>query len=58
MAIRSGLADLRSRWQLTGGSLLLVAVLLLVLVAALALAARTPWVLDQPLQPYNWAIAS
>jgi hypothetical protein len=56
MAIRSGPADLRSGWQITGSSLMLVAVLLLVLVAAFALATRTPWVLDQPLQPYNWAI--
>lgn len=56
MAIRSGPADLRFGWQITRGALMLVAVLLLVLVAALALAARTPWVLDQPLPPYNWAI--
>ena len=36
--------------------LLLVLLLFLVLVAAMALAARTPWVLDQPMVPYNWAI--
>jgi hypothetical protein len=39
-----------------GTALLLVTLLLVVLVAAVALAARTPWVLDQPLPPYNWAI--
>jgi hypothetical protein len=47
---------MRSSWQITGSSLILVAVLLLVLVAAFALAASTPWVLDQPLSPYNWMI--
>jgi hypothetical protein len=41
-------------WQRSSG-LLLVIMLLLVLAAALALAARTPWVLDQPIMPYNWA---
>jgi hypothetical protein len=56
MAIRSGPADLRSRRQISGGSLMLVAVLLLVLVAAFVLATGTPWVMDQPLPPYNWAI--
>jgi hypothetical protein len=35
---------------------LLVILLLLVLGAAIVLAARTPWVLDQPMPPYNWAI--
>jgi hypothetical protein len=39
-----------------GSSILLVSLLLLVLVAAFALAAATPWVLDQPMQPYDWAI--
>ena len=37
------------------GSLLLIALLLVALLAAFALAAYTPWVLDQPVQPFDWA---
>ena len=33
---------------------LLLVILLLVLGAAIVLAASTPWVLDQPIQPYTW----
>jgi hypothetical protein len=33
---------------------LLVTLLLLALVASIVLAANTPWVLDQPTQPYDW----
>ena len=52
MIMRHGTAQLlRGR-----ADVLLVILLLLVLVAALALAANTPWVLDQPLSPYDWAI--
>jgi len=56
MAIRPQSAHLQSWWQSTGTALLLVILLLLVLSAAIMLAARTPWVLDQPLPPYNGAI--
>ena len=56
MTMRSGTADLHYWWQSRGGSLMLVALLMLVLVAALALAAGTPWVLDQPMEPYNWML--
>ncbi len=58
MTMRTDPTDLRSGLQITGSLLIVVAVLLLVLAAAFALAARTPWVLDQPLPPYNWMIAS
>ena len=43
-----------SWWQRWGSSVLLVAMLLLVLAAAIVLANNTPWVLDQPVQPYDW----
>lgn len=43
-----------SWWHRWGGSLLLVALLLLMLAAAIVLADNTPWVLDQPVQPYDW----
>jgi hypothetical protein len=33
---------------------MLVTLLLLALVAAIMLANNTPWVLDQPAQPYDW----
>ena len=52
MAMRHGTAQLDIGRQ----GMLLVILLFLVLVAAIALAARTPWVLDQPMVPYNWAI--
>ena len=52
MSMQHGTAQLYVGRQ----SMLLVIVLFLVLVAAVALAARTPWVLDQPMVPYNWAI--
>ena len=52
MAMRHGTAHLFSGRQ----DMLLVILLLLVFVAALVLAANTPWVLDQPLPPYDWAI--
>ena len=41
-------------WQRWGGSLLFAVLLLLALVAAIALATNTPWVLDQSTQPYDW----
>jgi len=56
MAMRHGSTDLRAWWQSRGNALLLVILLLVVLAATLALAARTPWVLDQPMPPYNWVI--
>jgi hypothetical protein len=55
MAMSPVSTDLHSGLQFTRSSLLLVIALLLVLVAALVLAANTPWVLDQPIQPYSWA---
>lgn len=54
MAMRPVSTRLHSGLQFTRSSLLLAVALLLVLVAALALAANTPWVLDQPIQPYSW----
>jgi hypothetical protein len=56
MTMRHGSADLHAWWRSRGNELLLVILLLVVLVVAVALAARTPWVLDQPMPPYNWAI--
>jgi hypothetical protein len=53
--MRHGSAQLYAWWQSTGNALLLVILLLVVLAAAVALAAGTPWVLDQPLPPDNWA---
>ena len=47
-------AQLQDWWQGRNGSLLLVALLLMVLIAAIVLAAYTPWVLDQPAQPFDW----
>ena len=44
-------------WQGRNRSLLLVALLLAVLVATIVLAAYTPWMLDQPTQPFDWMIA-
>jgi len=41
-------------WQKWGSPLLLVALLLLELGVSFVLAANTPWVLDQPTQPYDW----
>jgi hypothetical protein len=55
MAMEPVSTGLPSGLQFTRSSLLLVIALLLVLVAALALAAYTPWVLDQPIQPFSWA---
>lgn len=55
MAIQPQSAHLHSWWQ-SSGTALLVIVLFLVLIAAMMFAARTPWVLDQPLPPYDWAI--
>jgi hypothetical protein len=55
MAIRLVPTHLHAWWQSTGISLPLLIVLFLVVVAALAFAARTPWVLDQPMQSYEWS---
>jgi hypothetical protein len=41
-------------WQKWGTPLMLVTLLHLALVAAIMLANNTPWVLDQPAQPYDW----
>ena len=49
-------AQLHSGWQGTRSALLLL-MLLLVLGATLVLAAYTPWVLDQPVPPYDWTIS-
>jgi hypothetical protein len=56
MSIRRELAQLQAGEQSTSSVLLLVALLLLVLFAVFALVANTPWVLDQPMSPYNWAL--
>lgn len=56
MAIGQVPAQTQSWWQSTGRSVLLVALLLVVLIAAVALAAQTPWVLDQPTQPIDWTL--
>jgi hypothetical protein len=50
-------AHFQDWWQGRGGSVMLVALLLMVLIAAIVLAAYTPWMLDQPAQPYDWMIA-
>ena len=44
----------QSIWRQRWGTPLLLAALLLALVAAFVLASNTPWVLDQPAQPYDW----
>jgi succinate dehydrogenase hydrophobic anchor subunit len=56
MTMRHGSADLHAWWQSRGNALVLVILLFVVLAATFALAARTPWILDQPMPPYNWAI--
>jgi hypothetical protein len=51
VAMRHGIAYVFSGRQ----HMLLAILLLLVFIAAVFLAANTPWVLDQPLPPYDWA---
>ncbi|MBK9715168.1 MAG: hypothetical protein IPO81_28355 [Kouleothrix sp.] len=43
-------------WDKLGLQLLLIAVLLLALIGSFALAARTPWTLDQPAGEPAWMI--
>ena len=57
MAMEHMPAHFQDWWQDRSGSLLFVAMLLAVLIATIVLAAYTPWMLDQPAQPYDWMIA-